>query len=303
LSSGTAGEIGPLMEAKVLKLSVSLRAKLMTDMKRTLTLIAFVAICSAMIVSCGNNKKTQEPTSEEIQAQKQALADSVLAEIDAFADEYIYAANQSFKIQYFELTEEEKLTKPDYLLEPSYASQLVSKSQKATALAYYSVDRLVRVIYDMPTNEIDEVMAKLIAELNHPWGEYKKKDVPVSELMKQAYLTCKENGDLAYFWQFQNAIIVETSYIIAQNPELFFSKITEEQWNNYRTRYASSYNAISKLSKYDDEMAALLDLTLQYKVAASVEESKSSNATIESAKQFRTANKDKYIAKRNALLQ
>jgi len=271
-------------------------------MKRTLLFLALIAISSAMMISC-KNAKNVEPTPEEIQAQKTALADTVLAQIDALVDKYIDAANQSFKIQYFELTEKEKLTKPDYLLEPSYANNLVSKSQKITALAYYSVDRLVRVIYEMPTNEIDEVMAKLIAELNHPWGEYKKKDVPVSEMMKKAYQTCKENGDMAYFWQFQNAIIAETGYIFAQNPDMFFDKITDEQWHAYINRLKAKGAAAKKLAKFDPEMAVLYDLILQLGVRPSDEEKDAVFSSCEAAKNFVKANYEKYSVRRNALLQ
>jgi len=134
-------------------------------MKRTLTLIALVAICCAMMVSC-KNTKTTEPTPEEIQAQKVALADSVLAEIDAFADEYMLASDNAFFIADYELTEEEKLVKPDYLLEPSFANTLVTKSQKVNALAFYLADIQVRKLYDMPMEEAKEVIAKLAIELN-----------------------------------------------------------------------------------------------------------------------------------------
>jgi len=57
--------------------------------------------------------------------------------------------------------------------------------------------------------------------------------MPLSEKIKKEYEACRERGDLAYFWQFQYAIMIETGYIIAHNPELFFSKITEEQWQAF----------------------------------------------------------------------
>jgi len=56
-------------------------------MKRTLTIFTLAAICAAMMVSC-KNTKTTEPTPEEIQVQKQALADSVLAQMDALYEAY-----------------------------------------------------------------------------------------------------------------------------------------------------------------------------------------------------------------------
>jgi len=135
-------------------------------MKRTLTLITCAAVCCAMMVSC-KNAKTAEPTQEEIQAQKQALADSVLAQIDAIADEYFVVSESAFRIPEFKLSEEEKMVKPDYLLEPSFANTLVTKSQKVNAMAIYIVELAIRKIYDIPMDEAKEVIAKLAVELNY----------------------------------------------------------------------------------------------------------------------------------------
>jgi len=272
-------------------------------MKRTVTLIACVAVCCAMTMSC-KNKKTTEPTPEEIQAQKVALADSVLAQIDAIFEEYEDASVKGKIWEVVFLTEEERMVKPDYLLDPSYASTLATKSQKVNALAVYIVDCAVRHIYGMPLDETKGVIAKLAAELNHPIDDdfITGYEMSESEIIKKEYEVCRERGDLVYFWQFQNAIIAETSYIIAQNPELFFSKITDEQWQAFVTIMNEKNKAIRELAKYDNEMAAVLEMFNQTKVVSEEEKEKIS-ASIESEIKFRLANKDKFIAYRNALLQ
>jgi len=94
------------------------------------------------MVSCkNNNKKTQSknPSQEEVQEMKQALADSVLAEIDAFADQYSDAASKAFRLQAMELTDDEKQVKPDYLLDPSLVSKFVTKSQNTMLWSYTSL--------------------------------------------------------------------------------------------------------------------------------------------------------------------
>jgi len=269
-------------------------------MKRTFQFFALVAICSAMMVSC-KNTKTTEPTPEEIQAQKVALADSVLAEIDAFANEFIQTFENGFRISKFELTDAEKMVKPDYLLDLSFANTLVSKSQKVNALGMYVADFGVRVVYDMPLDEAKEVIAKLAVELSINVNT--DFEMPLSEKIKKEYEGCKERGELAYFWQFRNAIIIETGYIIAQNPELFFSKITEEQWQAFVKRTNEKNKAMRELAKYDEEMTAVLDIFNKNRALSSDEEKAKVSASIESEKQFRLANKDKFIAQRNALLQ
>jgi len=272
-------------------------------MKRTLTLIALIAICSGTLVSC-KNTRTTEPTLEEIQKEKQALADSVLAQIDFFAEEYISASSNTFTFRGLELTENEKSVKPDYLLDPSTANRLVTKAQKINALAYYIVDLGVRMLYDMPTEEAKGAIAKLAMDVNYPVDiDNLQASDGLSNSIKIHYDKCKESGNLSLFWQFQEAFITEVGYIIAQNPELFYSKITEGQWKASIKRIDENTNAMYKLAKYDDEMATVLQIRDKTRVYSSDEERAKELATFESAKQSCIANQDKFIARRNALLQ
>lgn len=268
-------------------------------------LIALAMFAALTMVSCKNNKKSQEPTQEEIQAQKVALADSVLAEIDAITNEYLLAVDNSAAFSNFKLTEEEKMVKPDYLLDPSVANTLVTKSQKVNALAMYLVDMQLRKAYDMPLDETKEAVSKLAADINHPFDEKVASDIeiPVSEKIRKEYEESKKNGDLAYFWQFQNAVVCEVSYLMAQNPELFLSKTTEEQWQAFRNRIKFKYAALSKLAQYDEEIAMIHQLNESNFPYSSREEMREVNKTKESAKQYRGANKDKIVEKRNALLK
>ncbi len=272
-------------------------------MKRTLTLIALVTICSAMTLSC-KNPRTVDPTPEEILQQKQALADSVLAEIDEIADQLFNASSDSFRPRKFELTDKEKMVKPDYLLDPSLANTLLTRSQKINALSFYCIDNGIRKIYDMPCEESNEAIVKLAADLNFPLDmDFLTSEAPISEKMKANYTACKERGDLALFWQFEYAATIEIGYILAQNPELFFSRITDDQWRAYYSRKQARKKANEKLAKYDEEMAQLLAFREQNRVTASNAEREQKNKSVESVKQYTIANKEKYVAKRNALLQ
>jgi len=273
-------------------------------MKRTFQFLALVAICCAMMVSCKNNKQS-EPTPEEIQAQKVALADSVLAEIDAIANEYMLVSDNAFRIVNYELTEEEKMVKPDYLLDPSFASTLVTKSQKVNALAIFLTDLTVRKIYDMPLDETKEVIAKLAVEINHPIDINVSSDfeIPISEKIKKEYEACKERGDLDYFWQFQYATIAEVSYVLSQNPELFFSKITEDQMDGFQKRWVKILGALIELAQYDETMSDIYSKFQSTRVSKSVEDAKIIFASMDAIKDTYSSNKDKFTNMRNALLQ
>jgi len=273
-------------------------------MKKTYILIALAIVAALSIVSCKNNKKAKEPTQEEVQEMKQALADSVLAQIDALASEYITAYENGVRLRAFELTGTEKLVKPDFLLDPKEASTFVTKSQKVNALAFYIVDYGVRMIYGMPLEEAKEAIVKLAVDVNFPFDtDQYEANAPLSERIKAEYEECKERGELAYFWQFQYAIIAETDYIISHNVDLFFSQITEDQWLSFYQNLEADRAAIEILAEYDADMSAFKDFIDKTRVTSSDKEKEDILTSIETSKQFFAANREKQYAIRNALLQ
>jgi len=272
---------------------------------KSFIIVALAMVAALSMVSCQcNSKKTQKPTQEEVQQQKQALADSVLAEIDAIAEKLYDASSKSFRLQFLTLTDKEKLVKPDYLLDPSIAYTLVNKTQKINALAIYCLEKGVRKIYDMPCEEVNEAIAKLAIDLNFPMDmEYVAGEAPLSEKMRKTYETCKERGEQNLFWQFEYATFLEINYVIANDPELFFNKITEEQWVAYYERKTEALNAIKELAKYDEEMALLWDFRNKNMVTSSEEEREKMFSSFESSRQLYKENKDRFSEIRNALLQ
>jgi len=274
-------------------------------MKTNYILIALAMIAALTMVSCKNNKKAQnqEPTQEEVQEMKQALADSVLTYIDALVEEFAAAADNGIYYSNIELTEAERIVKPDYLLDPSFANTLVTKTQKINAIAIYVVELGVRSLYDMPLNESKEAIAKLSAEVYNPFDIDKcETDTPLSQRIMIEYKKCIEHGNPASFWQFQYAILIESTYVIANNIDLFFDRITEEQWISTSNKRSIIRNVISRLAEYDEDMA-LLNSFINSTLVGSDEERDKVYASKEYAKQFYSHTKDKYIARRNALLQ
>jgi len=271
-------------------------------MKRTLTLFACVAICCAMMASCKNNK-TAEPTPEEIQAKKVALADSVLAKIDEFEAKLYITNGEKFTFRSRELTEQEKAVKPDYLYDPSEVNNLVTKFQKINAVGILKIDMGVRYLYDMPVEETKEAITRLALEINLPieWSESADQQ-DYSEIVRDLYTSCKENNELSTFWQYVYAMGVEVRYILVQNPDLFFSKISEKEWQNFTENMSLIREAIIELAPYDSEVAKLCEFREKYKVFDANTHNQALS-TLQSAKEFYSVNKDKYVARRNALLQ
>lgn len=265
-------------------------------MKKQYFFIAMAIVVAFTIVSCKN--KTQEPTQNEIQEQKAEIRDDVLERIDAFANDYIKASDQVFNVGEFELTAAEKKHKPDYLLDPSESNKLITRLQKTNAMAIYMIEVGVRKMYGIPTDETKEVINKLAADIGYPLNP----DVQPSENIKNAYKICKDRGDMAYFWAFQDAMVKEINYIIANNPDLFFSKVTEPQWQAFYESREHMWSAIEELAPYDTEASAILARRNDNRLTQSGEEWKQVNSSLQTAKEFHMANKEEFIKDRNALL-
>jgi len=232
-------------------------------MKRTISLIALAAICSAMMVSCKN--KQSEPTSEDIQAQKVALADSVLAKIDAIAEQYIINGDASDIMNLITLSDEEKMVKPDYLLDPSEVNNFITKSQQVNALGIYSMDYYILKIYDMPTDAMQEAITKLVAELNFPFEQgFLSQFSSASEMLREEYRLFKERGEICYFWQLIGASLSETEYIISHNPELFCKNLTNEANAAYNTQWEYYYETIEQLAPYDEGINTIYKLFVEW---------------------------------------
>ena len=71
----------------------------------------------------------------------------------------------------------------------------------------------------------------MVAEINDNLDVDDFKNMTPSEVVKKDYELCKERGDLAYFWQFAFAVQQELPFLIAENAEVFFRSITDEQFN------------------------------------------------------------------------
>lgn len=271
-------------------------------------LILLAIIPALSLSSCKCNQKsnnTSQPTQEEVLAQKQFVADSVLAIVDAFELEFINKSDKCFPIpELFALTADEKMVKPDYLLEPSVASTLVTRTQKINALAYYTLEFAVRDAYGMPLDEVKEVIAKLSLELNFNIDpDYLKSAVPESEKISKIYELCKENGDVASFWQYQCAFIFHTDYIIACNPQLYIPKISEEALKQFNLRLEFVNNAATALAPYDPEMASLLKEIKEWDLLVDESEWDAAFATESSTAHFYINNKQAIIDRRNRMLQ
>jgi len=276
------------------------------NMKTTGKLIAAAMASALLAASCKNNRNTaqsQEPALEEIQAQKQAIADSVLAKIDALYDSFSSYTEQSMDLQKIILTDQEKLVKPDYLLDPSVVAGLVTKSQKINALAILYADLPVRIIYGMEIDGTKQAIGKLVAELGFPIGAKGPGETSASEMIRNDYNEFKRKGDLSSFWQFQHTRLVEVNYILANSANLFMDKIPEPELQAFRNSWMTIRSAIGELAKYDEEMALINDLHNNMAINSLPQESDATTVSPEAQKNAYMNNLNILVSMRNALLE
>jgi len=271
-------------------------------------LILILVVAMVAMTSCKNtNKQVEpEPSQEQIDAMKVELSEDVMAKIDEYAQKYIDShkdVRTIFSHTFDVMTESQKMVKPDYLLDLSTVDNLMTKSQKTAALAIILCEIEFRKAYDMPVEEAKEAAAKLMVELNHPTQLEDYRDLTVSEKIKREYETCKENGDIYYFWQFEAALVTEVQYLIAQNPKQFFGNITEEQYALYAEQINILLNACTELAPYDSEIAYVLNNGFKGAVILPLGQIPEPVSTAEKAIQFYNANYADFVDSRNSLLK
>jgi len=263
---------------------------------KKINIILAVIMVAVLSVSCKNSQKNADDliVEQAVESAKTVLGDDVLAIIDDIADEFISLAGTGKPIELFTLSEQEKMVKPDYLLDPDKANYMLSKAQKTNTLACLFVERHIREAYDMPLNECDEAIAKLVTDINHPLGLNDIKNKKLPDILKEEYEICKNRNELFYYWQFQFSTLFSIAYVLSQDPEFYLSKITEEQWNSFYQRSRRCYKAVENLAAYDPETAKIQSFIIETGIYDTDRELRS----LETAKAFFVRNKTKFAAAR-----
>ncbi|MCQ2212292.1 MAG: hypothetical protein MJZ36_01495 [Bacteroidaceae bacterium] len=225
-----------------------------------------VALAAMVLASCGGNKTNQnaeEQTDsvktfeqEQIEANIKVQIDSIASELGKLKALPIFADTEDGTIA---LSEEEKLVKPEYLLDPAKANDAVTLSEKYRALAILNVDKFVAKSYDMPTEAYDEAIAKLAADINDPAFKAAQEEGPIAKNVQAFYDAEEESGRLNYFWQVATSAIVEQLYIMTQNTDKFIAAFDDEAASNVTFRVICLQDAINRLTAYDEELVEVAE--------------------------------------------
>ena len=271
---------------------------------KKISIIIALMVLAVLVVSCKcqkSSEKTETVKSEVavVDATKAVLADDVLALLNDYAEDFIANFVEIHPVFTANLTEDEKLVKPDWFLDPAQLNELVTKSQKVNALAILLVDRPIMENLGIPTQEHDKIIGKLLSELNNPFNFDDVQNMSIAEKIQKNFEICKERGETQYVWNFALAAQNELMFIISRNPKAFLNNITEEDYQKVYKRYYNCVQAAVALAPYDKEIAQALEICKD-------EENFIDDAlfhTLEDAKVSFVTKKATFESRRNALLK
>jgi len=263
--------------------------------KLSILAVAFAAIAFA---ACGNKSAKNTETADSVvkSFEQEQVEASIKMHVDSLAEEIgkikklpIMESNGTIK-----LTKEELQVKPTYLLNPSIAEAATTLAEKYRTLAALDVDRAIANLYEMPTEDYDKAISKLVADTNDPSFKAIGENATVSETTKALYDAMNENGRINYFWQTAAAALVEQLYVTSQNQDKFLASFTDDNAANTTFRIVLILDALNRLSEYDPDLQPVCEALAPLDVlnATTVEELKGqmteAKADIEKAREALT---------------
>jgi len=217
-----------------------------------------------------------------------------IAELDEIAGRYVDAATRISPFEAISMTDEEKMAKPDFLLDISAVDTLASDEQKINSLGFLLADYGVRTLFEMPTEEYRDVIKDLAREADYTVREYvaRRRDYVLSDIFREHYEEYKVGYGVAVFWMIQSALLNETAYIIASDPDLFLNRISDEQADAFLTLLKCRDESLTILGRRNDYMKSILSSTRL-----------PMDDTIEKSKDYFITCRDSIISVRNSMLK
>ena len=266
--------------------------------KLTIFAVAFAAIVFA---ACGGQKSAnnaEEADSlksfeqQQIEASIKMHIDSIAAEIGKMKQPVFLQEDANGGLS---LTKEEKQVKPNYLLAASAAEEATTLAEKYRMVSALTVDKKIAALYEMPTEDYDKAIAKLVADINDPSFKSVENTENIFETSQSLYEEMEKNGRINYFWQLASASLVEELFIANQNTDKFLSAFDDEAASNITFRIILVLDAINRLAEYDPEIKPIADALAPLEAL---------NATsVDELKKQLTEAKDNIATARAALIQ
>jgi hypothetical protein len=230
---------------------------------KKLSIIA-VVIAAVVIASCGGKKSAQNEVENDsiksfeqtqIEASIKMHFDSLAAELGKLKN-LPFAQDEQGKIV---LSKEEKQVKPDYLLDPAIAENATTLAEKYRALVALQIDKQIATLYELPVEDFDKSITKLVADINDPSFKVFENTNSLYETSQALYDAMNENGRINYFWQMAATSLVEQFYVASQKSDTFLASFDDEAAANSTFRFILLKDAIERLQEYDPEITPVAE--------------------------------------------
>jgi len=257
-----------------------------------------VTLAAMLFAACGDNKTAQ--TTEEASAEKsfeqEQIEASIMQNFDSLAAQVAQLKQLPIRKKdgIVTLTEDEMKVKPDYLLKADISEQATTLAEKYRLLSAMQIDKEIAALYEMPTQEYENEIAKLVVDINDPSFKAIEGTTDVYETSQELYNAMNENGRINYYWQIVSTALVEQLYVVSQNSDKFLTAFDDEAAFNISLRVALIQDAIERLTEYDPEVTPVAEALKPLSVINAVNVS-------ELKEQLESA-KEKIAAARNSLV-
>jgi len=235
-------------------------------MKRSSFLLCMIALM--LLTACGNGQKRKKTGIKDIDTiiTQQYLTDDLLARMDSLVESFnAVSAFPVFEKGTLNLTDKEKMVKPDYLMPLKMADEMVTLQQKYSFLMMIASDKVVAEKYGMPLDNYQAVISKLLLDINDAAlndGIDGLTEENAKEFVTKVFRYEKERGTLNFFWQGITAALVEQIYILTQNIDKLMVNITDKNAEDICYNFVLVHQAIEDLIPYHPEMGALNSVML-----------------------------------------
>ena len=258
-----------------------------------------VAIAALAFTACGGNKSAQSVEDadsvksfeqEQIEAKIKVELDSLAAALGQLKQLPVVKGDEGIK-----LTDQEKQVKPDYLLAPSVAENATTLAEKYRMISALSVDKQIAELYEMPTDEYQQAITKLVTDINDPSFKEVEDASTIYETAQNLYEAMDKNGRINFFWQLAATSLVEELYVLNQNSEKFITAFDDDAAANVTFRTVLLIDAINRLTEYDQDIKPVADAIAPLGVLNAI--------SVEQLKAQLNEAKDKIIDARKALIK
>ena len=198
--------------------------------------ITFLSVLLCLCACTGNKTNNNAPLTD---AETIELQETVVSHLDSLAnilcDSTQLASFYSIlEPSSFVLTDDQKLVKPDYLLDNKDFENLVTLSEKYRAHAMAMVDSRVTKLYGLDNSSdfvalVEHLQAEIADNAYNDMAAKGHQDFFNPQVYVQLYEEMKAAERLPYFYESTAAMVVETLYVLSKNEDVLVSQLTDAQ--------------------------------------------------------------------------